>query len=52
MSCPICKSKLKEIKSLFVLNSNFNILFEQNEKENNYLVLDENSSILSGKKVL
>ena len=50
MSCPISKSKLKEIKSLFIVNSNFNIFFEQNKKENNYLVLEENSSILSGKK--
>ena len=54
MSCPICKSKLNEIKSQFLINSNKNLPFEQNdiknEKENNYLVLEENSSVLSGKK--
>ena len=48
--------KIKFNKIKFLINSNNNLSFEQNdiknEKENNYLVLEENSSALSGKKVI
>jgi hypothetical protein len=55
VSCTICKSKINEIKAKFLENNNnFNIPFEQayiqNDKEKEYLVLDENSSALTGKK--
>ena len=47
--CDVCKSKLKEI---ILENNNFNSIpmEEQNKNEKEYLVLDENSSILTDKK--
>ena len=52
VSCPKCKSKLAEINKLYIDNNSFKIPLDQSEVQNekDYLVLDENSSMLSGKK--
>ena len=52
ISCPQCKSKLAEINKLYIENNSFKIPLEQNEVQNEKedLVLDESSSMLSGKK--
>ena len=52
ISCSVCKSKLNEINKVIIENSNYKIILDQSEIQNekDYLVLDENSSILSDKK--
>ena len=51
LSCSNCKSKLNELHKLLLENNDFNISEQiEIQNENEYLVLDENSSILSGKK--
>ena len=49
ISCPVCKTKLNKI---LLENNNLDINLEPNDNQNekDYLVLEENSSILSDKK--